>query len=276
MAAEKTMRLSQVARKLNVGTSTIADHLATKGFEIENKPNTKITLEQFDMLAKEFASSAMDKEEALGLTIGQKHTDNLVIDTETAGGGHKKADEEEIFIKNITTAETVTEEKAKPEPKKPEPAPKSDTKLQGIKVVGKIDLDETKEVEEKKPEKAKEKAPEPKEELPPEEVIKAKAASLKGLTVVGKIELPKETPVASSDDKKERQKKKRPRKRITANKSKGTKTAQQGRKGRVEKEEVSDKEIQEQIKATLAKLSGGKGGGGLSRSKYRREKRSAV
>ncbi|MGI9545031.1 MAG: translation initiation factor IF-2 [Cyclobacteriaceae bacterium] len=272
------MRLSQVARKLNVGTSTIADHLATKGFEIENKPNTKITLEQFDMLAKEFASSAMDKEEALGLTIGQKHTDNLVIDTETGGGGHKKAEEEEIFIKNITTAEEVTEEKPKTEPEKPQPAPKSDTKLQGIKVVGKIDLKEPKKVKEEEPEKTEEKAPEPKEETPqPEEIIKAKADALKGLTVVGKIELPKETPVASSDDKKERQKKKRPRKRIATNKPKGgTKTAQQGRKGRVEKEEVSDKEIQEQIKATLAKLSGGKGGSGLSRSKYRREKRSAV
>lgn len=277
MAAEKTMRLSQVARKLNVGTSTIADHLATKGFEIENKPNTKITLEQFDMLAKEFASSVMDKEEALGLTIGQKHSDNLVIDTETAGGGPKKAEEEEIFIKNITTKEQVTEEKPKPEPKKPEPAPKSETKLQGIKVVGKIDLETPKKVKEKEPEEIVEKAPEPKEQAPPEEVIKAKAAALKGLTVVGKIELPKETPVASSDDKKERQKKKRPRKRIANNKPKGgTKTAPQGRKGRVEKEEPSDKEIQEQIKATLAKLSGGKGGSGVSRSKYRREKRSAV
>ncbi|EJF09733.1 translation initiation factor IF-2, partial [Pontibacter sp. BAB1700] len=44
---------------------------------------------------------------------------------------------------------------------------------------------------------------------------------------------------------------------------------------RAEKAEVTDKEIQEQIKATLAKLSGGKGGGG-NRAKYRREKRSAI
>lgn len=44
---------------------------------------------------------------------------------------------------------------------------------------------------------------------------------------------------------------------------------------RPEKAEVTDKQIQEQIKATLAKLSGGKGGGG-NRAKYRREKRSAI
>ena len=80
MADEKVMRLSQVARKLNVGLSTIAEHLETKGFEVDHKPNTKITLEQFEMLAKEFASSAMDKKEASSLTIGIKHSDNLVID----------------------------------------------------------------------------------------------------------------------------------------------------------------------------------------------------
>jgi translation initiation factor IF-2 len=41
------------------------------------------------------------------------------------------------------------------------------------------------------------------------------------------------------------------------------------------KPEVSDKQIQDQIKATLARLSGGKGNQG-NRAKYRREKRSAV
>ncbi|WP_114782718.1 translation initiation factor IF-2 [Botryobacter ruber] len=44
---------------------------------------------------------------------------------------------------------------------------------------------------------------------------------------------------------------------------------------RAEKAEVTDKEIQEQIKATLAKLSGSKSSGG-NRAKYRREKRSAI
>ncbi len=39
---------------------------------------------------------------------------------------------------------------------------------------------------------------------------------------------------------------------------------------------MTDKEIQDQIKATLARLSGGKGGNQGNRAKYRREKRSAV
>ncbi|MEM9390475.1 MAG: translation initiation factor IF-2, partial [Bacteroidota bacterium] len=109
------------------------------------------------------------------------------------------------------------------------------------------------------------------------EVHKAKADKLQGLKVVGKIDLPKakeKQPIASSDIRDN--KKKRPRKRIARP---GTgKPNQGGRpnqgKGRVEKEEPSDKEIQDKIKATLAKLSGGKKKGGGA--KYRREKRSAI
>jgi len=347
MADEKVMRLSQAARKLNVGLSTIAEHLETKGFEVESKPNAKITMEQFDMLAKEFASSALDKEEASGLTIGQKHTDNLVIDSES-DVPKKKDDEEEIFIKNISSPQETKEPEAvvaapeTPEPEtkaepEPEPAPEAEAEaeakdddkaesapeaeeaqekapssspqLQGIKVVGKIDLDSSKDEGEQKEEKTEEQesaAPEeptPTEEPAktepapeataekteaeeetkeePREVVKAKADALKGLTVLGKIELPKEKPVASSDDKPERKKKKRPRKRISpaearrAEQRKGNKGGRGGKRGKPEKEDVSDKEIQEQIKATLAKLSGGKGGN-VSRSKYRREKRSAM
>jgi len=295
MAEEKTMRLSQVARKLNVGTSTIADHLADKGFEIDNKPNTKITMEQFNMLSKEFKSSAMDKEEALGLTIGQKHTDNMVIDTDSETPPKRK-DEEEIFIKNISMGkETMEKEEAEPsvEDEQKEESEKIKTeapKLEGIKVVGKIDLDkekkekaekEEKEAEREEKETAKEeKQPqageEDKEGDKDEEVIHGKANSLKGLTVVGKIDLPAEKekpePVASSDDQKVKKKKKR-RKRLHTPDTKGKAKKSEGKKQRQSsKDDLDDKEVQEKIKATLAKLSGKKSS---SRSKYRREKRSA-
>ncbi|MEQ8879533.1 MAG: translation initiation factor IF-2 N-terminal domain-containing protein, partial [Cyclobacteriaceae bacterium] len=70
MSEERTYRLSQVARKLNVGSGTILDFLEEKGHPIDSNPNSKITQELFNMLSKEFADSAMDKEEASGLTIG--------------------------------------------------------------------------------------------------------------------------------------------------------------------------------------------------------------
>ena len=39
MAEGKTMRLSQAARKLNVGTATIVAYLVEQGIEVENKPH---------------------------------------------------------------------------------------------------------------------------------------------------------------------------------------------------------------------------------------------
>mgnify|MGYP006176519051 FL=1 len=76
------MRLSQVARKLNIGKNTIVDFLSSKGFKIEDNPNFKITQDQLNLLSKEFADSALDKEEASGLKIGSKLSGNVVIDAE--------------------------------------------------------------------------------------------------------------------------------------------------------------------------------------------------
>lgn len=347
MAEEKIMRLSQVARKLNVGRNTIIDHLADKGFDIDSSPNAKITSEQYAILAKEFAESAHDKEEAHELTIGGSHVENLVI----APNKHheRKAEEEQnILIKGGGAEEKKVEEKKEAETVKTE-APK----LQGIKVLGKIDVEkkikkglpkeepkleektkaEKKEEEKVKEEKVKEekkekvvedKGPEtpppPAEEIkektpviektpiatttpeeksePKDKVIAAKADKLKGLNVLGKIELPAEKkkaePVASSDKRGENKKKKRPRKRIVtpAKHNTGTQGARSGsgkdnrggnrggfkpggKRPKIEKEEPTDKEIQEKIKATLAKLSGGTGKKQAG-AKYRREKRSAV
>lgn len=324
MSEEKTMRLSQVARKLNVGRTTIIDFLADKGFEVDTSPNSKVTGEQFAMLSKEFAASASEKKEASGLTIGTKHNEHVVIDSES-DSSKKSDDEENILIKNLS-ADKGTEAKESPkktEPagqKKPEKIEHEKPKLQGIKVVGKIDLEQKGSKAEEKPQEPEKPAPAPEKEEKPEQpaakqepekpapkeekpaaeqpapqpepqpqpeekeeeeksqLIEAKADKLKGLKVVGKIDLPvekdrkKDKPVASSDDRKEQKKKKRPRKRIPRNEMQDK--GGRGKKPRTEKEEPSDKEIQDKIKATLAKLSGSKKKS--SGSKYRREKRSAI
>lgn len=296
MAEEKLIRLSQAARKLNVGHHTILDFLAKKGHEVENNPNAKLTPEQFAILSKEYASSATEKLEASGLTIGVKHVENITIETEKET--KKQSDEEEsILIKNLSH-EAVAKEETKTE--KPDKVERERPVLEGIKVVGKIDLEKKapakgkkkveEEVKKETPAKAVAKE-EPKvvEAAPKQEVIKAQADKLKGLKVVDKIDLPaekkKDQPVASSDLKDDARKK-RPRKRIpTPGEGRGQGgqarpagggPARGGRTQppRTQKEEPTEKEIQEQIRATLAKLSGGhkKGSG----SKYRREKRQAV
>src|SRR3569832_2340699 len=79
-----TMRLCQVARKLNVGTTTIVTFLVAKGIEVENKPHAKITLDQFNMLAKEFAGAAKDKEEASEIAIGESYADHPILASDEA------------------------------------------------------------------------------------------------------------------------------------------------------------------------------------------------
>ena len=333
MSEEKMMRLSQVARKLNVGRSTIIEFLSDKGFEVDSSPNSKINGEQYALLAKEFASSASEKEEASHLTIGTKHTDNLVIDKGNETPPPKKEETDDVLVRNLPKEEPVAKAEPEPapepaptpepEPPKVEEAPKEEPKveapkaeepaeekkpaeqdphkLQGFKVLGKIDLEPKakKPAAEPKPEPeapkeapkeapaAKEEpaAPEAKPEAKPEEkVIEAKADSLRGLKVLGKIELPK--PVAKkpkTEDKSADEKKKRPRKRIQQTRVErpergggDRRGGQRGDKKRVPKEELTDKQIQEQIKETLARLSGGKGGGKANRAKYRKEKRNAA
>ncbi|MDH4091124.1 MAG: translation initiation factor IF-2 [Cyclobacteriaceae bacterium] len=321
MAEEKLIRLSQAARKLNVGHNTILDFLADKGFEVENNPNAKLSPEQFALLSKEFASSATEKLEASGLSIGVKHSEDIVIESEN-DVVKKRSDEEEsnIMIKNLGSKDLIAKEE--PRPEKIEPEKK---KLGGIKVVGKIELkkkttpakvkkgakESVAETETEPSAAAKEepviikepaKHDEPpvtkeeplqvEEKLQDQELIKGRADKLQGLKVLDRIQLPekkKDAPVASSDAQKDN-KGKRPRKRIpsegqdTQQTQQGgaprvprTGQPQRGRAGqqqRVQKAEPTEKEIQDQIKATLAKLSGGgtkKGSG----AKYRREKRQA-
>ena len=311
MAEEKMIRLGQASRKLNVGHNTILDFLAKKGFVVENNPNAKLSTEQFTMLSKEYASSASEKLEASGLTIGIKHTENVTIATETEVHRKKIEEEENVLIKNLGSKEI----KHKEEPK-PEKVEREKPKLDGFKVVGKIELEKKKPVVEKEPVQevpeikvAEEKVevkivasipvPVPVVEKPEQDIIKAKATKLQGLKVVDRIELPvekkKDQPVASSDLKDAN--KKRPRKRLpnapdnrdnrrgpggpppSGFKSSTTGQGQGlGQKrplpARPQKAEPTEKEVQEQIRATLAKLSGGQKK--FTGAKYRKEKRQAV
>ena len=132
---------------------------------------------------------------------------------------------------------------------------------------------------EKQAKAAEEKAQAEKEDRKPKE-HKTEVNKLEGVKVLGKIELPKEKkPVASSSQDKETQKPKRKRRRIAEPTSTGNKRrspqAQPKPGGRKAADpELTDKQIQEQIKETLARLTGA--GGKSKGSKYRKQKRDAA
>ncbi len=144
-------------------------------------------------------------------------------------------------------------------------------------------------VEEKKPEDAArvEKAPEI-------ETIRTNFEKLAGLTVVGRIELPekRKKPVMSTDPETETQKGKRKRKRIIAKPEAPSTTGGQQRPGNKPqdnrkpkgkptntnaRQEVSQEDIDRELKQTLAKLSGAgtqKGKGAKMRRQRRDDHRS--
>lgn len=119
MADKKMIRLSQAAKRLNVGISTISEHLAKHGHEVGLKPNTKITSEQFALLTKEFRASIAVKQEAAELTIGSASM------------------QASIKLKKPST-EKATPEPVRVEPKEVLPPPKpaaSEPKSEGEKTV---------------------------------------------------------------------------------------------------------------------------------------------
>lgn len=338
-------RLVKIAKELNVGTSTIVDYLKKRGFEIENKPTSKVTDEMHDALLKEFSNSIAEKEKADKLVIGTrikpeeekpKFTPRQEVPAEPKPVQPPKETPEKQIVQPEQAKEEVKVEI--PEPKVEEPAKHQ------LKVVGKIDLDaqkpkpkkeeekptpkqvesppkvEEKEIAQPKVEEEKPAKEEPKEVIkepvivkeepkvvtpePPKtnELIRAEAPTLKGPKILGRIdadrlkemnrpkrkdqpkpvakEQPKPKPAASTSDSSSdsANKRRRKRKKVAAqnfpNQNKpATKPATKpavAKKREDEIKEVSQKEIEEKIKATMARLSGK---GKNKRQKIRRENR---
>ena len=301
-------KLSKAAAEFNVSFRTLAAHLHDQGFEIDVKPTSKLDDEMYGVLLKEFRSDQEAKEAAEEINIGtykQEATEAKTEPIQYAPKPKAKEQEEIIISSNLAPAPTeVKEEVAKPKPEEvieakeeaPETkeSPKEEVlervkapKLAGAKVVKKIDLDEKKGIRKEKvdtsayqKDKKKEKAaPEPKEvkkevkKQAPKEVVveRIKAPKLAGAKVVGKIELPKE--------EKKGEKKQRTRKRVLKSDRRTGSPHSRGGKGRGrgktdDRPAVREKEIQDKIKATMAKLGGGSSPSKSRRDKYRKDKRS--
>jgi translation initiation factor IF-2 len=292
-------KLFKIAKELNVATSTIVEYLNSQGYEIENKPTAKISDEIHEILLDRFSSAMDEKEKAEALLEERRKRKEKDIKAQEKKEEKKIVKEEP---KKVEVSKKIEEKKAKEE-KKEEPKEEKDEKtVQGLKVVGKIDLDQLKKkkkkktekeepikveekvekkeaikedkiVEEKKLEKetpVSEKKDEPKKEDKDENLIRMKTPELRGLKQLGKIDLSKfEKKKPAKEKKKEDKttkpgtadsntKRKRRRKRRKINpdqvlrhqKNKGKKTGD-------DVKEISEKEIEDKIKATIAKLKTG-------------------
>ena len=116
-----SFRLNKVAKDFNVGIQTLAEYLAKKGHQVEASPNTKISEEQYELLATAFQGERKVKEEADKIELVASNS-NQVVELSTTKE-ELESENEEVIIKNYTSAKSPAE--AKPEPAtKPEPKAK--------------------------------------------------------------------------------------------------------------------------------------------------------
>ena len=144
MSEGKSTNLLKAAKELNIGLNTAVEFLGKKGFQVEARPNTKLTDEMYDVLLKEFQGDKIVKEEAKQIVIGKIRREDIPVIAEKAEPQRSKDFEhEEILIKNVNPFTPPVVEKPKPVSEEPvitEPKAEEGT-LPGVKVVGKIDLD---------------------------------------------------------------------------------------------------------------------------------------
>lgn len=221
---EKSIRLSKAIKEFNLSLDHIVDFLQEKGFKIESNPNTKLPGDAYAMLLKEFQSDKVAKEEAQQLSQSKLRKDApLILDAEDTkkSAGRKDAESEEILIKNVSVADLLKEDAARktaeekaPEAKKtsktkakdPEVIKAKADKVDGPKVLGKIDIDaEGAKGEKKKKTSAKKKDTVQSEEI---EAAPAKTATKKKKETTAEevpevsAEVPEvsaETPVAATE-----------------------------------------------------------------------------
>ncbi len=101
---DKSTRLLKVAKELNIGTATVTEYLAKKGFQVENKPMAKITDDMYEVLLKEFQGDKNTKEEAKQITIGKVRREEIHAEENKPLKASSNQDDEgdEILIKNVS------------------------------------------------------------------------------------------------------------------------------------------------------------------------------
>src|SRR5688572_24221909 len=143
----KGKRLVAVANELGVGRERIVEHLKDKGFQVDDKPTTKLTDEMYAVLLKEFQQDKSNKDKADQISLGKIRKEEVVIPEVKSGKPRKDQEQDEVIIRGMTTKQAgesaaAAEVVEPPPPVHREPPPQP-------KIVGKIDLDKKKPVKEK-------------------------------------------------------------------------------------------------------------------------------
>jgi len=197
MSEDKSIKLIKAVKELNIGMGTIVDFLATKGYKVDKHPMAQLNGDMYGALLKEFAFDKSIKEEAKQISIGKIRKEETAPLPEKPIENRRSRDfeNEEILIKNAGQYTAPQAEKPKPvESVAPAAAVKTEERgdvLPGVKVIGKIDLNNLNA----KPQPVAEK-PAVVEAPKPEPVVEAPKPVVAEKPVV--VEAPKPEPVVET------------------------------------------------------------------------------
>ena len=305
--ADKTVRLSKVAREFNQGLHTVVEFLAAKGFKVEQNPNAKIGAQEYDLLQAEYGTSKAEKEASKQTVQARQERESVIMHSVSKEAPRKVSAAAAVAPPPVAAPGPATAPLPTPVPAPapvaevapapapvPEPAPvakpendvikaKAD-KVEGPKTLGKIDLDAPRKTTKKTAPAAPAPppvplaqvpapAPPPVPEVPTEpETIRVNVAKLTGVKSLGKIELPVErerkTTERPGDD---RGRRKRIVKPGPVNVERTVQQEQRTPPATGRPGELDENAVKRKVSETLARLTGG-GGKGRG-AKVRREKR---
>ncbi len=243
--AENKVRLNKVIREFNISLERIVEFLSTKGQEIDARPTSKISYEQYDLLLQEFSLDRTSKVESHDLSE------------------EKKKEKEELRIK--FEKEQLEKEKNR--------VITSISSIPKFKKVGAINLDLKKQTQDPKKiiETDSSENEKVKNQVIDDDVnkIKTKFEKLSGLKKTGeKINLDK---LKNSEEKSFKSKRKR--RRIAKDISSNNQLIKKSDNVKKQLKDITappDDVVQKQIKETLEKLQSSSKS---KASKYRKEKR---
>lgn len=300
MSDFKPVALIKAAKTLNVGSATMVEFLQKKGFDIDNKPNTKLDESMYKALLKEFGDEKMLKEAAEAIQLGNKNK-NIKLELAEDGSTKKvERDDEVLETKRVSLSgpkvvgSVNLEKDKKEEPKKEEPPKVEEVKkvaeqptiksepenpnkveIQSEKKQSDSEVKEKEEQVEKEIVDAKTEVAHSKDQIK-EDFLETKKVSLQGFKVMGKVELKENKPKEKTEAEKsegEKRVRKRFKKPAKVDPKKTSFAANKGKKPEEPKDKiVSEKEIEEKLKATMAKLQASTAGKN-TRQKLRRAKR---
>ena len=253
MSELNKIRLNKVIREFNISLERIVEFLSSNGHEIEPRPTTKISQNQYDLLVSEFSSDRSSKVESHDLTE------------------EKQKEKEELRIK----FEQEKEEKSRNR------IITSKSSIHQFKKVGEINLNEKTIVQDVKVEVNKNKdklfikdenQSQPSENL--ESKIHTKYEKLSGLKKTGeKINLDQFKKSEADDDTlKNKRKRRRIAKDIPSNRDVSKTVISKQKKIKSSDSLPNDDIVQKQIRETLEKLQTSSKS---NAAKYRKEKRDS-